>query len=359
MTSILNSKIEELKSRFEELKSFVKIDEIKSEIGNLETRSMQEDFWADQENAQKIMQRIGALQREVETFEAVEKRLNDLAELASLNDESLENEIVDELDAIEKEIDKLELKKYLGGKFDKSAAILSIHAGQGGTEAMDWAGILSRMYLRYAEKMGWVAEILDEVRGQEAGYSSITIEIKGSYAFGYLKKEHGTHRLVRISPFNAQGLRQTSFAGVEVMPVVEEDIDIEIKPEEIEFSAVRSGGKGGQNVNKVSTAVRIKHIPTGISVSCSSERSQLQNRENAMKLLKSKLYQIEEIRKLEELSKVKGEHKIAGWGNQIRNYILQPYKLVKDLRTNVESTNPEAVLDGELEEFVEAEIRLE
>lgn len=358
MSPIIETKIEEFKQRFDNLLEFVEIDSLKSEIGNLEMQSMQEGFWNDQEGAQKIMKRIGNLRNEIEVFESGKRRLDDLVELVSLDDASLETEIQKEIDSLETQIDKLELKKYLGGKFDKCDAVLSIHAGQGGTEAMDWTAMILRMYLRYAERQGWEAEIVDEVRGQEAGFSSVTIVIRGRYAYGYLKKEHGTHRLVRISPFNAQALRQTSFTGVEVMPVVEEDIDIEIKDEDIEFSAVRSGGKGGQNVNKVSTSVRIRHIPTGIVVTCSTERSQLQNKENALRMLKAQLYQIEEEKKQAEMDKVKGVHKTASWGNQIRNYILQPYKLAKDLRTGVESTNPEAVLDGELDEFIEAEIRL-
>lgn len=358
MSAPIDSKIEEVKERFSNLLEYIDFDGLKSEFGDLQMKSMNEGFWNDQEDAQKIMKRIGGLENEIKSLESVEKRISDIKELSELEDETLEQEIITEVEKLEKEIDKLELKKYLNGKYDKYDAVLTLRAGQGGTEATDWTAMLLRMYLRYAEIQDWDVEIVDEVRGQETGYSSVTIEIKGRYAFGYLKKEHGTHRLVRISPFNAQGLRQTSFAGVEVIPIVDDDVDIEIKDEDIEFAAVRSGGKGGQNVNKVSTSVRIKHIPSGINVSCSSERSQLQNRENAMRMLKGKLLQIELEKQESELSKVKGEYKTAGWGNQIRNYILQPYKLVKDLRTKVESTNPDDVLDGKLDEFVEAEIRL-
>ena len=246
----------------------------------------------------------------------------------------------------------------MSGPYDVSSAILSIHAGQGGTEAMDWVEMLSRMYQKYFSAKKWHYEIINEDPGEEAGFKTVSMIASNPYAFGLLKGEAGVHRLVRQSPFNAASLRQTSFALVEVMPEVEDAVEVDIKPDDIQFEAFRSGGHGGQNVNKVSTAVRIKHIPSGITVTCQTERYQAQNRENAMKLLRSKLWAITQKEQKEEKDKLKGGHIMPGWGNQIRSYVLHPYKLVKDLRTGYEENNAQAVLDGNLDEFIKHELTL-
>ncbi len=363
-------KIDLIQSRIDAIVSKKDLNKLIAERDQMEASTMANGFWNNNEEAQKTMQSLGGLKSEIADVENLVKTIKDIKDLASddsissIKDQSEEedNELIQMINSgledLEKKVEEVELTTFLSGKFDTSNAILKIIAGQGGTEACDWASMVLRMYTRYANDKGWTVTILDKVDGTEAGIASAELLIEGRYAYGYLKHEHGTHRLVRNSPFNAQGLRQTSFVGVEVLPEVNEDIDIEVRDEDIEFNAIRSSGAGGQNVNKVASKVRIVHKPSGIVIEASAQRTQHANREAAMRLLKARLYEIEENKQKAELASNKGEYKIAGWGNQIRNYVLQPYKLVKDVRTEIETPNADGVLDGDLQMFIDAEIRM-
>ncbi len=360
MDNEIKKQFEDIKSRAIQIFDNKDLAELGAKIKEIEKQTVAPDFWNDNETAQKKMQELGDLKQEVASVNKLRSKIDDIETFFELANEgeNVEEDLTKGIEEIESFLKKMETETFLSSRYDPHNAIFSIHAGQGGTEACDWVDMLLRMYLRFFETRGWKVEIINEIQGEEAGLKSVSLEVYGRYAYGYLKKEHGTHRLVRISPFNAQGLRQTSFAGVEVAPLIEDDIELDIKDEDLEFSAVRSGGPGGQSVNKTSSSVRILHKPSGIVVTCSSERSQLQNRKYAMNLLKGKLYKIEEEKQEKALAKEQGDHKIATWGNQIRNYILHPYKLVKDLRTGVETDQVENILDGKLDEFIEAEVRL-
>ncbi len=339
----------------------LKLDDKKTEIKSMEDVMSAPGFWDDSTNAQKISEQHGALSKEVEEWEIVVSDVQDVWDVAKLDeadqDVDMVDELADNLIKLTKQFEAMELTALMDGEHDSYNATMSIHAGTGGTDAMDWAGMLLRMYGRFAEKQNWKVSMYHESKGEEAGIKSATLSIKGRYAFGYLKAEHGVHRLVRISPFDAEGMRHTSFALVEVLPELEDVSEIEIDSKELKVDTYLSSGKGGQNVQKNETAVRITHEPTGVVVACQSERSQAQNKDRAMKLLMAKLMKMKYSDRRDEVEKLRGEYHEAAWGNQIRNYVLHPYHLVKDVRTGIETQHPDDVLDGDVMPFIEGYLR--
>lgn len=344
-----------------ELSEAIGVTKMKEEIAKLEEQAAASDFWDDMENSQKVLQRTSMLKAKVSAYESLWNEYEDTLTLVELADEmedlSLLEEAQEGVAKVQKEYDSQKLATLLSGEYDAKNAILTFHAGAGGTEAQDWAEMLFRMYNRWGERHGFKVKTLDYLDGDGAGLKSATILIEGINAYGYLKCEAGVHRLVRVSPFDSSGRRHTSFASLEVMPEITDDIKIEIRPEDLKVDTYRSGGAGGQHVNKTESAIRITHIPTGVIVACQNERSQHQNREMAMKMLKSKLLEIKEREHLDKVEDIKGVQKEIGWGSQIRSYVFMPYTLVKDHRTGFESGNINAVMDGDIDGFINAYLK--
>ncbi|MBQ4232427.1 MAG: peptide chain release factor 2 [Lachnospiraceae bacterium] len=345
-----------------EVRDSLDLDQKRFKLEDLEHSMEVPGFWDDPDKSSEVMKRVSALKGEIESYESLEQQYDDIMTLIEMaaeeNDETLLEEIKTEMDDFITKFDNMRISTLLTGEYDKNDAILSLHAGAGGTEACDWTSMLFRMYSRWAEKRGFATEVLDFEDGDDAGYRSITMEIRGENAFGYLRSEHGVHRLVRISPFNANGKRQTSFSACDVMPDIEEDIDIDISEDDLRIDYYRSSGAGGQHINKTSSAVRIVHQPTGIVVQCQNERSQFQNRDKAMQMLKAKLLMMKQQENADKTSDIRGDVKENGFGSQIRNYVMHPYSMVKDVRTEEETSNVNAVMDGDIDRFINAYLKM-
>ena len=354
-------KLQGLEEDVKELGSALKIDKLRESAKALEEKTFEANFWDDQEKSGAILQELKRTKDKIEAYEKLCRRIEDSLTLAEMgieeNDESVCDEVDSEVKDLEKSIESMNIETLLSGPYDRNNAILSFHPGAGGTEAQDWASMLYRMYTRWAERHGYTVKLLDWLDGDEAGLKSATILIEGTNAYGYMKSENGVHRLVRISPFDASGRRHTSFASVEVTPEMDDDDSIVIKPEDIEITAHRSSGAGGQHINKTDSAIRIVHKPTGIVVGCQTERSQLQNKETAMKMLRSKLAEIKRRENLEKIDDIRGDKSNIEWGSQIRSYVFMPYTLAKDNRTGFEDGDINAVMDGEIDEFINAYLK--
>ncbi len=346
----------------EELGSALRIEELRTQAAELDKKAMEPDFWNDQENSGKILRQTKQIKDKIEAYDRLTAKLEDAIALCELaiedSDESMKDEILEEEKQISAEEEKQRIEVLLSGEYDHNNAILSFHPGAGGTEAQDWAQMLYRMYTRWGESHGYTVKLIDWLDGEEAGIKSATITIEGLNAYGYLKSENGVHRLVRISPFDGSGRRHTSFASVEVLPEFEDDNSIELREEDLEITAHRSSGAGGQHINKTDSAIRIVHIPTGIVVGCQTERSQLQNKETALKMLKSKLMEIKQREKLERIEDIQGNKTNIEWGAQIRSYVFMPYTLAKDTRTGYEDGNIQSVMDGNIDGFINAYLKM-
>lgn len=350
----LQKKTSDLRIELDAALAKLNIAKISDQLEELQVKSQQPDFWEDSSKAQQTMQQIAKLESRVKPWQEVDTTLSEISELIKMNDSSIKTDLEEQLTKASQRFDELKAELKFNGAYDDHDAILSIYAGAGGTDAQDWTQMLLRMYTRYFENNRWKVTVVDESAGDEAGLKSVTLEVEGAFAYGKLKSEHGVHRLVRLSPFNSDNLRQTSFSKVEVMPKINKPEDLVIDEKELKIDVYRSGGHGGQSVNTTDSAVRITHIPTGLTVAIQNERSQLQNKETAMTIIRSKLAQLQLEQHQDKLSDLKGPNQSAEWGNQIRSYVLHPYKQVKDLRSRYETSNPDAVLDGELDPIINA-----